>query len=493
MLDEIDGWRIGECRLYRALRRVWLDGEIVPLKDIELRVLVILAEAGGDLVPKERFIDTLWHGRAVEESTLAKFVGSLRKKLGKNIIETHHGVGYSIRATIEPIVSVDAMRALYLTELFRRADDERQVTPDGEWDRRYKPYLDDVRTSLAWATARETADRHQLPDRRNVTIALAGATARLWERASAVAEGIRTITPLVELINETTPSSDAARLLRYAGTLSRESDRIRALSLFQRSAAIYRKLGDRAKVGAVLGLIGDAETQLGHLDRAEATLGEAEHLLNLTPDTKALWNVLNGLGVLATIRRTPALAHNYFMRAVDLAQLLQDDVRQGIVWLNWAELEFNIGAVDVAIDRCLKAEQALAHAPASYKGRPAVNLSTYYASAGEMLMALDWARRALELTRDEGGYWLRLCIQVWAKIAANDGRYSDAARLLGFVNKQYEIFGEYRQHPEQALHDSIMNTLRTNLGSYSINTWLGEGGRWREEQTIEFLSAYASR
>ena len=75
----------------RSLR---CDGRDMLLKPKEFEILLILIEARGQVVSKEKIMDEVWPDTSVEEGSIAKNVSLLRKSLGSGAIKTVTGVGY---------------------------------------------------------------------------------------------------------------------------------------------------------------------------------------------------------------------------------------------------------------------------------------------------------------------------------------------------------------------------------------------------------------
>ncbi len=83
---------IDENRVTKAGKEIWL-----PLK--EWLILMELIDARGMTVPRSQLIDTLRGADALFENNDNKidvYIASLRKKLGKEMIDTIKGVGYKI-------------------------------------------------------------------------------------------------------------------------------------------------------------------------------------------------------------------------------------------------------------------------------------------------------------------------------------------------------------------------------------------------------------
>jgi DNA-binding winged helix-turn-helix (wHTH) protein len=474
-----NGWRFGPYELHTAMGRLMRGDKVISLTSLELHLLTLLVEHGGEIVPREVFLRSAWPGRVVDDTNLTTNFYRLRRQLGEAVIKTVHGTGYRLGCDAEPLATVEEAHAIYLTRLFVRAGDQRQRMRDIDWDRIYLPKLDEVRAALDWALAK--------PERKHLAIDLAGVTARLWERLSLLQEGRRYLDRAEQLLDEDIRPVAAARVLYQHGLLWREADRLRSLVHFQRAAAIYRKLNDKRNLGDVLGVIGGAHLFLGQHEQARAALEESEKLLSITDQSKALWNVLNGLGLLASASRMPKEAMHYFGLARDLARMLEDSLREHIIVLNMGELEFAQGAIDRAIERAREAARGLQTAPITYRVRPLVNLATYEALRGDLAKAREYAGEALPMLADEGGHWLRFCLQVWAFLAACDGQYAEAGRLLGFVNAQLDRVGEIRELPEQQLHGRLLQKLEENLTPDSVEVWRSEGAAWNEAQAVKYV------
>ena len=78
------------------------QGQNIPLSRNEYRILLTLLESKGNVVSREKLMETLWQTDCfVDENTLSVNVGRLRKKLdnaGLNgFIETRFGVGYIVK------------------------------------------------------------------------------------------------------------------------------------------------------------------------------------------------------------------------------------------------------------------------------------------------------------------------------------------------------------------------------------------------------------
>jgi len=93
-MEEFDGLAIDEERMTATL-----DGAEIKLTPGEFKILALLSESRGRVLPRRRILDAvLPDDRAVTERTVDVQVATLRKKLGRwaDRIETVRGVGYRI-------------------------------------------------------------------------------------------------------------------------------------------------------------------------------------------------------------------------------------------------------------------------------------------------------------------------------------------------------------------------------------------------------------
>jgi two-component system, OmpR family, response regulator QseB len=90
-------WRFGELSLNPQCRTCLLAGAPVALSPREFDILVVLARAGGQVVPKHRLAQALAPlGDAVDFNALEVHVHHLRRKVGAQRVRTVRGVGYAL-------------------------------------------------------------------------------------------------------------------------------------------------------------------------------------------------------------------------------------------------------------------------------------------------------------------------------------------------------------------------------------------------------------
>ncbi|TAJ84751.1 winged helix-turn-helix domain-containing protein [Reyranella sp.] len=100
----------GPFALHPAERRLTRAGRRIAVPGKALQILLLLAEAGGRLVPHETFRTRLWPNIVVEDRTLTVHMSTLRKALGADpadIIETVAGAGYRLSVPVRALSRAD--------------------------------------------------------------------------------------------------------------------------------------------------------------------------------------------------------------------------------------------------------------------------------------------------------------------------------------------------------------------------------------------------
>ena len=87
----------GDVRLDPSTRRVTVDGVAVSLTPRELGLLEYLMRRPDRVVTKIEILDHVWDAAAdVNPNAVEVYVGYLRRKLGRSLVETVRGAGYRL-------------------------------------------------------------------------------------------------------------------------------------------------------------------------------------------------------------------------------------------------------------------------------------------------------------------------------------------------------------------------------------------------------------
>lgn len=103
-----ESFRIAEWRVDPELNRISRDGESAQIEPKVMDVLVRLAAEPGEVVSKQRLLDSVWNGDFVTESVLSRAIAELRSHLGDDArnpayIATIAKRGYRLIAETAPL------------------------------------------------------------------------------------------------------------------------------------------------------------------------------------------------------------------------------------------------------------------------------------------------------------------------------------------------------------------------------------------------------
>src|SRR5215469_11188505 len=101
-------YRFVEFELNEADFSLSRAGERIALEPKALRVLTLLVSRAGRLVDKQELLELVWPNTFVEENTLTRTIGILRRELGDSpreskLIETVPTRGYRFIAPVEVV------------------------------------------------------------------------------------------------------------------------------------------------------------------------------------------------------------------------------------------------------------------------------------------------------------------------------------------------------------------------------------------------------
>jgi two-component system OmpR family response regulator len=94
---------VDELRLDPAARRVWQRGTELSLTAREFAMLELFMRHPGEVLSRFELLEHVWDDSYENRSNVIEvYVGYLRDKIGRDVIETVRGVGYRLRARSSP-------------------------------------------------------------------------------------------------------------------------------------------------------------------------------------------------------------------------------------------------------------------------------------------------------------------------------------------------------------------------------------------------------
>ena len=101
-----DAFRLGDLVVVPSLNRLVRGGETEDVEPRVMRVLAVLAETPGEVVPRAALMDAVWADAVVNDEALTRAVSELRKALAPEAagaVETIRGTGYRLALPVRPL------------------------------------------------------------------------------------------------------------------------------------------------------------------------------------------------------------------------------------------------------------------------------------------------------------------------------------------------------------------------------------------------------
>lgn len=109
-----DAFRLGDLVVVPSLNRLVRGDETEDLEPRVMRVLAVLAETPGEVVPRAALMDAVWADAVVNDEALTRAVSELRKALApgaSGAVETIRGTGYRLALPVRPLAPEAPARA----------------------------------------------------------------------------------------------------------------------------------------------------------------------------------------------------------------------------------------------------------------------------------------------------------------------------------------------------------------------------------------------
>jgi predicted ATPase/DNA-binding XRE family transcriptional regulator len=336
--------------------------------------------------------------------------------------------------------------------------------------------LDNFRAALGWALTRGNDAC--------LGGAIAGALERLWWDAGLSVEGRYWIELALAHVSQTQHPAIAARLQLALSVLfvgKRKHDAA------QRAMRLYESVGDfrgaaRAERQRASGL-----SHVGRLDEARATGARALASSRACEDSWGVAHCLNQLGLIEMSRADFSAGRDLLEQALAGMKALGDDLGTSRGLGNLAELEFADGEPEKALRLANETLELASIGRNLIHTAPwHLNACAYRIALGDFAGARRSAHEGLRLARRARRRQLiPIALQHLALLAVLGGDARSAARLLGYVNAQYDDLQMKRESTEQWGYDRLQRALREKCGEDDIKRLAAEGAAWSEDRAVE--------
>lgn len=224
----------------------------------------------------------------------------------------------------------------------------------------------------------------------------------------------------------------------------------------------------------------------GDIAAAESMLPESRDLGHQLGDDHVVANATQYLGQAALLRGDPEAARRLFHDALCLHRRLGDDTGTAVTLARLAMTASLSEGADHA-DAFYRESLAISEAKQELwcRGVALWNYSLVTWQRGNVQQAVALARESLRIKRKfDDRVGTAQCLDALAWMAASDGDYERAARLLGAVGSLWrDIGGSLFEHLAHH-HDDCETTTRQALGENALTRWVHHGANLPLDDTV---------
>jgi non-specific serine/threonine protein kinase len=372
-----------------------------------------------------------------------------------------------------------------LLALAERLENDYEATPDRDWFAAAELELENWRSVLEWALV-ERADT--LTGQK-----LAGVLRRVWSFL-APADGRRWVGVALETTDDATPALVIALLELSQAALDAALVQYKACyAAAQNALARYRVLRDPLKVAETQRHAGTALMFMGKLAEAEAMLGEALATAQAENAQKLGAAILECMASARSRANDFSGARRIYAEALSVSNVIEPrTLASARIMANLAELEFRSGNASEALSlvgQALATNRALIYADSAAQNL--CNMAAYLVSLGRYDEARVHAVESLQmlhgLQNDVAALFalqhLAACAALGPNAKKDRGRFTLAAKTIGYVDRRLGVLEASRQYTEEQEYVATVAALKTVLGS-AFDRLTAEGGAWDETEAM---------
>ncbi|MDX8480991.1 hypothetical protein RFN28_21395 [Mesorhizobium sp. VK24D] len=342
-----------------------------------------------------------------------------------------------------------------------------ELISDAAWVAAYRPDTDNLRSAFEWA--RSNANW-------GLFVGLAAASYRFWMEAQLGGEGLRFAEAAVAFAEHVSPSV-LGRLLLAVGELARiNSQDLRAIEALTQAVEQFDAEANDEQLAHALVLLGTTLNFASRRPEAGPIFARLEALSGtLAPSKLKAWTLVSiGLWLLTGGEDVAGLAKCQAGLAMHRSCGNERGLFRSTMYL--AEMIHRKQDHEGALTLAKGILPNLRERGSSHElGAQLSNLACYSMALGNSEAARDAINEAWKYLPRDHGSWHWCIIQNATELAARDGRLSDAALLLGFVDHCFDEWPDGRQPTEAAQRERIEAILSAQLEPESYAMLCGRG------------------
>ena len=372
--------------------------------------------------------------------------------------------------------------ARYFQDRFETALEEWLQHSDLHWNAVYLAERDNVHAALDWAFSPEGDIE--------IGIRLTAYSGPVWLLWSLRSEGVARFEVALARCNPRTPQRLRARLWLWLGVLRQFSDTAQSLRALRRAVVLHRRAGDVFGTGYSFVRLASVLARTGRFDLARQALDAAQPLLSGIAVPALMAPYHNAAGFVNKLAGNLAVARTHYEEGISLFRSVGSDRAAAELCGSLADTNWALGALDAA---AAGFREAIALMRASNMGTKLIlgvnltNLAGVLVERGDFEEALAAAREGFELRKAGGD--ITGALDHLALRAALVGRFSDAARLTGYVDALFAMRGIVRQVNEARARTRLEELLQHRLSSEERVQLMSEGASISEEDACRLAFA----
>src|SRR5207302_1730931 len=255
----------------------------------------------------------------------------------------------------------------------------------------------------------------------------------------------------------------------------------------ERALGLYQSIGDGRRAAWALLKLGQSLVPMGRLEEASEMAERAIAGMREHGDRAGTAACLRLQVLIHQNRGDVAAARELSGQALALYTALGNESGVSLVRRVQAELEFADGRPDVALRFATEAlEISTRSKDSTSKAVGLNNAAAYRIALGDLDGAREAAREGLRWARRiQEPLLIAWSVQHLALVGALHEDARGAARLIGYVDAQYEKLRSSREPTEKWGYQKLMVALRERLNDAEIERLAAEGAAWSEERAVE--------
>nr|MBA2450355.1 tetratricopeptide repeat protein [Chloroflexota bacterium] len=355
-----------------------------------------------------------------------------------------------------------------------------------DWAARLDEEHPNLRAALTWALQAGAGDPV-------LAARLAGALWRFWFRRGYLSEGSWWLQQALAATGDA-PVPIRAKLLTAEGSIARmQNESVRASTLLEAGAALYRELDDAEGLAWALSHLGMVKQWLGFLDEGVELLEESLTMRRSLGDQPDITRSLFNLAAAEDFRRNYARAAELYEETLAAQRRVGDTWGMGRALSHLGKVALVQGDEERAAALCQEGLGLSREVGDNWGvGLALAGLGGVAAYRGDAERAAALLKKSLVAFRDVGSRdRIAECLQELATLVGAQGRAKEATRLSAAAEATQEGSGLALFPAVRARRDQDLAVARATLGEAAFAQAWSEGLAMSRNQAIDYALAVA--